>query len=139
MTWTLMEMTWTDVFRSVLNKMILFTKPDNNKIFEKSGTTVNSKTLKNPSITKGILKSSKTKHTLYDKILKSETCQHEISYKNYRKLFKSIKQGAKSRYYSKMILHDKDNIKKLGKSWRKWLAKANLSKTHYQNNSFSII
>ena len=47
-TWTLMEMTWTDVFRSVLNKMILFTKPDNNKIFEKSGTTVNSKTLKNP-------------------------------------------------------------------------------------------
>ena len=48
MTWTLMEMTWTDVFRSVLNKMILFTKPDNNKIFEKSGTTGKFENTKKP-------------------------------------------------------------------------------------------
>ena len=60
---------------------------------------------KKPWITKGILKSSKTKQRLYDKFLKSKTYEHEISYKNYRKLFESIKQRAKSQYYSKMILH----------------------------------
>ena len=35
-----------------------------------------------------------------------------LSYKNYLKLFESIKQSAKSQYYLKMILHYKDNIKK---------------------------
>ena len=76
------------------------------KIFEKFVVTVISKTLKNPWITKGILQSSKTKQS------KSKTYEHEISYKNYRKLFGSIKKRAKSQYYSKMILHYKDNIKK---------------------------
>ena len=77
--------------------------------------TVKSKTLKNPWITKGILKSSKTKQRLYDKFLKSTSYKHEISYKNCRILFESIKQTTKSQYYLKMILHYKDNIKKLGK------------------------
>ena len=36
------------------------------KIFEKFAVTLKSKTLKNPWITKGILKSSKTKQRLYD-------------------------------------------------------------------------
>ena len=57
------------------------------KVFEKFPVTVKSKTLKNLWITKGILKSSKTKQRLYDKFLKSKTYEHEISYKNYRKLF----------------------------------------------------
>ena len=109
------------------------------KTFEKFAVTLKSKTLKNPWIIKGILKSSKTKQRRYDKFWKSKTYEHEISYKNSRKLFESIKQRAKSQYYSKMILHYKDNIKKLGKLWRKWLAKANLSITHYQNISFSTI
>ena len=34
-----------------------------------------------------------------DKFLKSETYEHAISYKNYRKLFDSIKQKAKSQHY----------------------------------------
>ena len=38
--------------------------------------------------------------------------EHEISYKNYRKLFESIKQIAKSQYYSNLMLHYKDNIKR---------------------------
>ena len=37
------------------------------KTFEKFAVTLKSKTLKNPWITKGILKSSKTKQRLYDK------------------------------------------------------------------------
>ena len=48
------------------------------KIFEKFTVTIKSKTLKNPWITKGILKFSKTKQTLYDKFLKSKTYEHEI-------------------------------------------------------------
>ena len=43
------------------------------KIFKKFVITVKSKTLKSPSITKGILKCSKTKQMLYDKFLKSKT------------------------------------------------------------------
>ena len=83
--------------------------------------TVKSKTLKNPWITKGIPKSSNTlkkkerKKRLHDKFLKSKTYQHEKSYKIYCKLLELIKQRAKSQYYSKMILHYKDNIKELGK------------------------
>ena len=46
---------------------------------------------KNPWITEGILKSSTTKQRLYYKFLMLKTYEQEISYKNYRKLFKSIK------------------------------------------------
>ena len=46
------------------------------KIFEKFAVTVKSKTLKNPQITKGILK--KTKQRLYDKFLKSKTYEHKL-------------------------------------------------------------
>ena len=86
----------------VLNKLILLTKPSSissllyGKVFEKFVVTVNSKTLKNLWITKEILKSSKTKQRLCYKFFKSKNYEHEISYQNYRKLFESIKQRAKS-------------------------------------------
>ena len=63
----LQEMTWDDVisskqtgsaYEAFLNK---FTLTLYDKIFEKFTVTVKSETLKNPWITKGILKSSKTK------------------------------------------------------------------------------
>ena len=113
-------MTWDDIisskqtnsaYEAFLNKLTSLY----DKIFGKLAFMAKSKTLKNPWITKGILKSSKAKQGLYDKFLKSKTYEHEISNKNCRKLFESIKQRAKSQYYSKMILHYKDNIKKLGK------------------------
>ena len=65
------------------------------KTFEKFVVTVKSKTLENPWITKGILKSSKAKQRLFDKFSKSKTYEHDKSYKSYRKLFESIKQRAK--------------------------------------------
>ena len=52
---------------------------------------------------------------LYHKVLKSKIYEHAVSYKNYSKLFESIKQRVKSQYYSKIILHYKDKMKKLGK------------------------
>ena len=93
----LQEATWDNVISSkqtgLAYKAFLYKFTSlYDKIFEKSLVTVKSKTLKNQWITKGILKSSKTKQRLYDKFLKSKTYEHEISYKNYRKLFESIKE-----------------------------------------------
>ena len=114
------EMTWNDVvsskqtdsaYEAFLNKFTSLY----GKVFEKFVVTVKSKTLKNPWITKGFLKSSKTKQRLIDIFLKSKSYEHAMSYKNWSKFFESIKKTAKSKYYSKMILHYKDNIKKLGK------------------------
>ena len=124
----LQEMTWDDVICSKQTDFVYNAFPNKftalyDKTFEKFVVTVKLKTPKNLWITKGILKSSKTKQRLYDKFLKSKTYEHEISYRNYRKLFESIKQRAKSQYYSKMILHYKDNIKNLanyeGSDWQK--------------------
>ena len=99
-------MTWDDVISSkqtdfCLRSLPQYIKSLYDKVFGKFVVTVKSKTLKNPWIRKGILKFSKTKQRLYDKFLKSKSYEHEISYKNYRKLFESIKQTAKSQYYSK--------------------------------------
>ena len=125
------EMTWDDVISSKQTDSVYEAFLDKStslydKIFEKFPVTVKSKTLKNPWATKGILKSSKTKQRLYDKYLKSKTYEHEISYKNYRKLFESIKQRAKSLYYSKMILHYKDNIKKTWQIMKNVIGKGKL-------------
>ena len=108
-------MTWDEVISSKQinssNAAFLIKIPSlYDKSFEKSAVT--SKTLKSHRMTKEILKSSKTRQRLYDKFSKSRTYEDEINYKNYFKLFESIQQRAKLRYYSKMILHYKDNIQK---------------------------
>ena len=90
---TLQKMTWEDVssykqtdsaYEAFLNKFTFLY----DKVSEKFVVTVKSKTLKNPWITKLIVKSSKTKQRLYDKFLRSKSYEHEASYKNYRKLSK---------------------------------------------------
>ena len=48
------------------------------KTFEKFVVTVKSKTLENPWITKGIIKSSNINQRLHDKFLKSKIYGHEI-------------------------------------------------------------
>ena len=108
-------MTWDEVISSKQinssNAAFLIKIPSlYDKSFEKSAVT--SKTLKSHRMTKEILKSSKTRQRLYDKFSKSRTYEDDINYKNYFKLFESIQQRAKLRYYSKMILHYKDNIQK---------------------------
>ena len=93
-------MTWDDVisskqtdsaYEAFLNKSTSLY----DKTFEKFVVTVKLKTLKNPWITKRIIKLSKTKQSLYDKFLKSKIYEHEISYKNYRKQSESIKKNSK--------------------------------------------
>ena len=77
------------------------------------------KDLKSPWITAGIKKSSKQKQRLYTKFLKNRNQKNETEYKNYKKLFESIKRRLKKLHLSKLLLKYKNNIKKLGKLSRK--------------------
>ena len=53
---------------------------------------IKAKDLESPWITNGIKKSSKKKQRLYQKFLKTRTEKNESEYKNYKKLFKSVKK-----------------------------------------------
>ena len=70
------------------------------------------KTESSPWITKGILKSSKRKQKLYEKYLKNRTILNEQNYKDYKKLFESIKTRSKKNYYRKLIDTYKNDIKR---------------------------
>ena len=70
------------------------------------------KDLKSPWITAGIKKSSKRKQRLHTKFLKNRNQKNETEYKNYKKLFESIKRRSKKPHFSKLILKYKNNIKK---------------------------
>ena len=98
-------------FKAIFNKFTSLY----GKIFEKFVFTVKPKTLKKSVDNKRNSKIFKNGAKDICKFLKSKTCEYEISYKNYPKLFESIKQRAKLQYCLKMILHYKDNIKKFDK------------------------
>ena len=59
--------------------------------FPKKRTRVKLKNLKNPWVTKGIARSSTKKQRLYEKCLKKSIPGNERIYKNYRRVFESIK------------------------------------------------
>ena len=48
--------------------------------------------LKSPWITRGIKEFGKHKQRLYEKYLKKRTEKNELEYKNYKKLFESVKK-----------------------------------------------
>ena len=91
---------------------------------------VKTKSLLSPWITKGILKSSKRKHKLYDKFLKRKTYTNETNYKNYKNLFETIKFKAKKLYYSNLIIKYQNNIKK---TWQ--VIKEVIGKTQILSNN----
>ena len=82
------------------------------KYFPKQNIRIYKKDLQSPWITRGIKKSSKRKQKLYVKFLKNRNSKSELEYKNYKKLFESIKKRAKKNYFSSLILKHKNNIKK---------------------------
>ena len=85
------------------------------KAFPVCKIRIKTKSLLSPWITKGILKSSKRKHKLYDKFLKYKTYTNEVNYKNYKNLFETIKFKAKKLYYSNLIVKYQNDIKKTWK------------------------
>ena len=67
-----------------------------NHFFPKKKIVISKKDLKIPWITTGIKKSSKRKQLLYRKFLKNRNSGNESEYKNYKKLFESVKQRSKT-------------------------------------------
>ena len=57
--------------------------------------SVKRKTLQNPWMTKGLLKSSKRKQKLYEKFVKKRSPRNENIYKAYKSLFDSLKKKPK--------------------------------------------
>ena len=83
-----------------------------NRFFPKKKIQIKSKNLASPWITSGIAKSSKRKQKLYEKYLKRKTLRNEENYKNYKRLFESIKQKSKTKYYSERLSKYQNNVKK---------------------------
>ena len=91
---------------------------------------IKAKDLKSPWITKGLKKSSKRKQKLYEKSLKKRNEKAEKEYRDYKKLFESLKKRSKRMYYSNLILKYKNNIKK---TWQ--IIKEALGKEKCSNQS----
>ena len=98
--------------------------------FPKQSIKMKEKDLRSPWITRGIKKSSKRKQKLLNKFLKNRNNQNEYEYKNYKKLFESIKKGAKRNYFSSLIIKYKNNIKK---TWH--VIKEAIGKTRSNNQT----
>ena len=73
---------------------------------------IKTKNFSSPWITRGIVKSSKRKQKLYEKFLKRKTSHNENVYKNYKRLFESIKQKSKSNYFKERLDRYRNNVKK---------------------------
>ena len=73
---------------------------------------IKAKDLESPWITNGTKKSPKKKQGLYQKLLKTRTEKNESEYKNYKKLFESVKKRSKKLYFSSLIMKYQNNIKK---------------------------
>ena len=76
--------------------------------------SVKRKTLQNPWMTKGLLKSSKRKHKLYETFVKKRIPLNENIYKAYKSLFESLKKKSKKNYYTRHHENYQNDIKK---SW----------------------
>ena len=90
------------------------------------------KDLKSPWITAGIKKSSKQRQRFYTKFLKNRNQKNETEYKNYKKLFESMKRRLKKLHFSKLLLKYKNNIKK---TWQ--IIKEEIGKEKCNQNRFS--
>ena len=80
--------------------------------FPKKKIKIKKKNLASPWITKGIVKSSKRKQKLYEKFLKRKTPQNEETYKNYKRLFETIKHKSKAIYFNDQLRKYQSNVKK---------------------------
>ena len=76
--------------------------------------SVKRKTLQNPWMTKGLLKSFKRKQKLYEKFVKKRSPRNENIYKAYKSLFEGLKKKSKKNYYTRRLENYQNDIKK---SW----------------------
>ena len=100
------------------------------KAFPKVEIKIKTKSLSllSPWMTKGLLKSSKKKQKLYEKVLKRRTYTNEKKYKNYKKLFECVKYRSKKLYYSTRLDTYVGNAKKTWDIIKEVIGKTKLSK-----------
>ena len=94
------------LFRKNLS-LVLF----DNSFLEKK-IKIKNKDLQSPTIIRGIKRSSKCNQSLYEKFLKNPNKQNELECKSYKHLFESVKKRSKKLNSSKVILTNKNNIRK---------------------------
>ena len=80
--------------------------------FPKIKIKVNSKTRLSPRITRGILRSSKRRQKLYEIFLKNRNSVNKESYKNFTRLFESIKQKSERNYYHNLLITYENDMKR---------------------------
>ena len=80
--------------------------------FPKIKIEVNSKTWLSPWIARGILKSSKCKQKLYEKLLKNRNSVNKGNYKTFARLFESIKQKSKKNYFHNLLITYENDMKR---------------------------
>ena len=78
--------------------------------FTKMEIKVNSKTQFSPSITRGILKSSKRNPKLYEKILKNKHFVNKENYNTFARLFESIKPKSKKNFYHNLLINYENDM-----------------------------
>ena len=83
-------------------------------VFPLKTFSVKRKTLQNPWMTKGLLKSSKRKQKLFEKFVKKRSPRNENIHKAYESLFESLKKKSKRNYYTRRLENYQNGIKK---SW----------------------
>ena len=113
----LYKTSWDDIIKNknpneAYNMFLQKIKVLYDQYFPKQYIKIKEKDLRSPWITRGIKKSSKRKQKLCNKFLKNRNNQNEYEYKNYKKLFESMKKRVKRNYFSSLIIKYKNNIKK---------------------------
>ncbi|XP_065671679.1 uncharacterized protein LOC136089556 [Hydra vulgaris] len=98
-----------------------------NKAFPITTKFIKTKTLQNPWITPGIIKSSKKKQRLYEKFIKKRTFKNETNYKSYNRLFVTIVKRSKNFYYSSQLLKYKNDIQKTWNIIKEVIGKKDMS------------
>ena len=73
---------------------------------------VNSKTQFSPSITRGILKSSRRNQKLYEKILKNKHSVNKENYNTFARLFGSIKPKSKKNYSHNLLINCENDMQR---------------------------
>ena len=112
-----------DAYNYFYNK--LFSLYDKNIPLKSTKRNTNSRDV--PWVTKGILKSRKTKNKLYKKFIKNPNERNESIYKTYRNKFNKIEKAAKKHYYNNKFNEHKGNLKY---SWK--LIKEILNKNKFK-------
>ena len=95
--------------------------------FQKEIFEIKAKTRRSPWMTKGLIRSSKIKQRLYNKLLKNRSVNNEDRYKTYKNLFEKLKRAAKKHYYHDLLKQNHHDSKRTWQTIKEALGKSKSS------------